>query len=308
MTSQTVLITGAATGMGALAAVSLAAAGHTVYASMRDPSGRNLGRAGALTDRAAGLPGTLRVVELDVLSEESAHRAVQLILDDCGRLDVVVHNAAHLYFGVTEAFTPDEVIKAFDVNAVGALRVNRAALPVMRRQESGLLLWNGSGTTRVVPPFLGPYTAAKAAFDAFAESTAWDVTRYGIETTILMPGVFTEGTEHFAKAAFPADAEVTEAYDRIAGYFASTGKDTERLFDGRSPADPQIVADEMVRIIGLPSGTRPRRAIADGSDYGAEIANGAAEELRLRLARRMHITGLLNRQPDSTQTRPRALS
>jgi hypothetical protein len=70
-------------------------------------------------------------------------------------------------------------------------------------------------------------------------------------------------------------------------------QDTERLFtDGRSP-DPQIVADEIVRIVELPAGQRPRRTVADGSDYGAEIINGAAEELRIRLARRMHITSLL---------------
>jgi NAD(P)-dependent dehydrogenase (short-subunit alcohol dehydrogenase family) len=70
-------------------------------------------------------------------------------------------------------------------------------------------------------------------------------------------------------------------------------EDTERLFtNGRSP-DPQIVADEIVRIVELLGGQRPPRTVADGSDYGAEIINGAAEELRIRLARRMHITGLL---------------
>lgn len=58
----------------------------------------------------------------------------------------------------------------------------------MRRQESGLLLWVRLGTTRAIPPFVGPYTAAEAAFDAFADSVAWDVTVYGIETTIVMPG------------------------------------------------------------------------------------------------------------------------
>lgn len=295
LTPQRILLTGAGTGIAALASVSLAAAGHTVYASMRDPDGRNGDRARAVTDRATGLPGSLSVVELDVLSEESADRAVDHIVAEVGGVDVVVHSAAHLLFGVTEAFSPEEIMHAFDVNAVGALRVNRSVLPVMRRQESGLLLWIGSGTTRAIPPFLGPYTAAKAAFDAFADSTAWDVAIYGIETTILMPGVFTQGTEHFAKAAFPADTGRSAEYDRVAPYLASSGEDTERLFPGGATADPQIVADEIVRIVGSPIGTRPRRAIADGSDYGAEIVNGAAEELRLRLARRMGITGLLSR-------------
>ncbi len=294
-TPSRVLLTGAGTGIAALAAVSLAQAGHTVFASMRDPEGRNVGKAESLRSTTTDAPGSLSVVELDVLSEESAHRAVDGIVEVAGGLDVVVHNAAHLLVGVTEAFSPEEVIRAFDVNAVGALRVNRAVLPVMRRQESGLLLWVGSGTTRAIPPFLGPYTAAKAAFDAFADSTAWDVAAYGIETTVLMPGVFTHGTAHFANAAFPADTERTAAYDKIAHRLASMGEDTERLMVGGVSADPQIVADEIVRIVDLPEGRRPRRSVADGSDYGAEIVNGAAEELRLRLARRMGVTDLLHR-------------
>ncbi|MFF0050827.1 SDR family NAD(P)-dependent oxidoreductase [Streptomyces sp. NPDC005498] len=292
---STVLVTGAGTGMGALASVSLARAGHRVFASMRDPEGRNKDKAQALRDQAKGASGQLSVVELDVLSEDSAAAAVEQIVLEAGGLDVVVHNAAHLMVGVTEAFSPEEVLRAFDVNAVGALRVNRAVLPVMRRQESGLLLWVGSGTTRAIPPFLGPYTAAKAAFDAFADSTAWEVTAYGIETTVLMPGVFTHGTAHFANAAFPADTERTAAYEKIAPFLDSMGEDTERMMVNGVSADPQIVADEIVRVVGLPLGQRPRRTVADGSDYGAEIINGAAEELRLRLARRMGVTGLLGR-------------
>ena len=292
-TPQRILITGAGTGIGALSAISLAKDGHTVYASMREPDGKNSDKARSLLDAAAQAAGTLRVVELDVLSESSASAAVDRIRDEVDGLDVVVHNAAHLYVGMTEAFNPEEVMQAFSLNAVGALRVNRAVLPVMRGQRSGLLLWVGSGTTRAIPPFLGPYTAAKAAFDAFADSVAWEVAIYGIETTVLMPGVFTQGTAHFPNAQFPADAARSEQYDRVAPYLESMGEDTERLMVNGVSADPQIVADEIVRIVDLPVGQRPRRAVADGSDYGAEIVNGAAEELRLRLAKRMGVTGLL---------------
>lgn len=288
---QRVLITGTATGMGALASTALAAAGHSVFASMRDPAGRNAGPAQGLEAGAVDSTGSITVVELDVLSEESTAAAVAGVVDRVGGLDVVIHNAAHMYVGVTEAFSPEEVLAAFNVNAVGALRVNRAVLPLMRAQRSGLLLWNGSGTTAAVPPFLAPYTAAKAAFDSFAESTAWDVAAYGIETTILMPGVFTEGTAHFAKAVAPADVTRSRAYELLAPYLASSAADTARLFPNGRSADPQIVADEIVRIVALEPGARPRRAIADGSDYGAEIVYGAAEELRLRLARRMHQIG-----------------
>lgn len=154
--SNRVLITRAGTGMGAMAAVSLAAAGHRVFASMRDPGGRNAALAQELAGRTSTLPGQVTLPELDVLSQESADRAVQELVVGAGGLDVVMHNAAHLLVGVTEAFTAEEMLRAYDVNAVGAVRANRAALPVMRGQGSGLLLWNGSETTRVVPPFLGP--------------------------------------------------------------------------------------------------------------------------------------------------------
>jgi NAD(P)-dependent dehydrogenase (short-subunit alcohol dehydrogenase family) len=285
----TVVITGAGTGIGRLSAVTLAAEGHIVYATMRDPEGRNADRARDLRGHASDI----RIIEIDVLSQQSADRAIQTVLDETDGIDVLINNAAHLYFGVTEAFTAEEALRAVDVNLVGAVRVNRAALPSMRERESGLLLWIGSGTTRAVPPFLAPYTAAKAAFDSYAESTAWDVGLYGIETTILMPGVFVDGTEHFPKAEGPADQGRAEAYERLAPYLGRSEQDTRALFPPGTSADPQIVADEVARIVALPAGTRPRRAVADGSDYGAEIVNGAAEELRLRLARRMHLTELV---------------
>jgi NAD(P)-dependent dehydrogenase (short-subunit alcohol dehydrogenase family) len=153
----------------------------------------------------------------------------------------------------------------------------------------------GSGSTRAIPPYLGPYAIAKAAFDALAESFAWDVESLGVDTTIIHPGIFTEGTSHFADAAQATDAARASEYDGTLTklHLDSMLEDTECLFtNGRSP-DPQIVADEIVRIVELPGGQRPRRTVADGSDYGAEIINGAAEELRIRLARRMHIIGLL---------------
>lgn len=121
---------------------------------------------------------------------------------------------------------------------------------------------------------------------------AWDVGQYGIETTILMPGVFVDGTGHFPKAEGPADTDRANACTRLTAYITRSEQDTRALFPPGNSADPQIVADELARIVALPAGTRPRRAIADGSDYGAEIVNGAAEELRLRLARRMNLTEL----------------
>jgi hypothetical protein len=108
----------------------------------------------------------------------------------------------------------------------------------MRERESGLLVWVGSGITRAVPPFLGPYSAGKAAFDAFAEATAWDVAVCSIETRIVMLGVFTEGTEHFAKAEGPADAERAAECTRLRRFLESSGERrvAARALAARRPA------------------------------------------------------------------------
>ena len=288
-----VLITGAGTGMGRLTARALADAGHTVYASMRDPNGRNLAKATEALTYAQERGVDLRVVDLDVLSQESADAAVRRIVEESERLDVVVHNAAHLYYGVTEAFSAEQLVQALDTNAVGAMRVNRAALPVMRAQGKGLLLWVGSGTSRVVPPFLAPYTAAKAAMDSFAESVSVEVAPYGIETSIVMPGPFTQGTDHFPNAAHAADQFVADSYSRIAEELANNGAATEALFPPGAVQDVSAVAREIARIVDLPHGTRPYRSSVDFSDFGDVPVTAVATAQRERLLQRMGLSHLL---------------
>lgn len=200
-----------------------------------------------------------------------------------------------LLFGITEAFTPEQLLAAYDTNTVGTLRVNRAALPVMREQGSGLLLWVGSGTSRVVPPFLAPYTAAKAAMDSFADSVAIEVARFGIETSIVMPGPFTQGTAHFPNAGFPADTKVASAYDAEYGAaLAGNGAATESLFPPGVVQDVQAVADEIARVVGLPAGSRPYRSSVDFSDFGDVPVTAVATAQRERLLRRMGLEDTLH--------------
>jgi NADP-dependent 3-hydroxy acid dehydrogenase YdfG len=171
MSKQVILVTGASSGFGLMTARALAQAGHTVYASMRETEGRNAPRVAeaAAWSKAEGFD--LRTVELDVQSDSSTEAGVAQILKDAGRLDVIVHNAGHMVFGPAEVFTPEQFIQQFDVNVLGAQRVNRAALPHMRGRGKGLLVWVGSSSRRGgTPPFLAPYFAAKAAMDALAVS------------------------------------------------------------------------------------------------------------------------------------------
>src|SRR5262245_53692046 len=128
-----ILITGASSGFGALAARALAHAGHTVYASMRDTEDRNALHVAEAKNYAEEHWVDLRTVELDVASQASADAAVRRIVADTGRLDVVIHNAGHMVFGPAEAFTPEQFAQLYDVNVLGTQRVNRAALPQLRK-------------------------------------------------------------------------------------------------------------------------------------------------------------------------------
>lgn len=288
-----ILITGASTGIGNLTARSLARAGHTVFASMRDVAGRNASNATGLTDLAAAESLDLRVVELDVESEESARTAVAAVVEQAGRLDVVVHNAGHLVVGYVEAFTPEDLAHLLDVNAVGAHRVNRAALPYLREQRSGTLLYVGSTILITTPPFLGPYVASKAAFDSLAVVTAYEAGRFGIETSIVMPGAIVEGTSHFPNATRAGDAAVASAYAELDALVAGNEEATRRVFPPGVVATPDRVADEVTRILGLPSGQKPFRSVVDVADAGVDHVMRHVDNTRENFVLRMGLGDLL---------------
>jgi NAD(P)-dependent dehydrogenase (short-subunit alcohol dehydrogenase family) len=287
-----ILITGAGTGIGKLAAKSLARAGHIVYASMRDVNGRNAARAEGIRRWAKEQNVVVHPLELDVLSQGSADAAVATIVKEQGHLDVVMQNAGHLVIGPTEAFTAEEIMKVFDTNFYGAQRVSRAVLPQMRAQTSGLVLWISSTTTKGgFPPFMGPYAAAKAAMDSLAVSMSYELTRFGIETSIVVPGAFTRGTDHFPSAGKPADVARSDAYARYDGVMDKVGERLSSLTP--EDANPQAVADEIARIVGLPQGSRPTRSVIDFVGDGAAEVLEVSERVRVDFAKRIGIDDLL---------------
>jgi NAD(P)-dependent dehydrogenase (short-subunit alcohol dehydrogenase family) len=292
--SQIILITGASSGFGALAARALAAAGHTVYASMRETTGRNAPQVEAVKAHAAEHKVDLRSIELDVASQASADAAVAQIVADNGRLDVVLHNAGHMTFGPAEAFTPEQFAELYDVNVLSTQRVNRAALPQLRKQGRALMVWVSSSSSRGgTPPYLAPYFAAKAAMDSLAVSYAGELARWGIETSIIVPGALTKGTNHFAHAGSPADKA------REAEYKAGpTGSIPEVALKGLASLEPAdadagAVAEAIVKVVDMPFGKRPFRVHIDPSQDGAEIVNGVADRVRAELLRRIGLEDVL---------------
>jgi len=169
---KVIVVTGASSGFGRLAVEELGKAGHTVYAGIRDVAGRNAQAAADLAKQATDGGPDLHSVEMDVTDDASVDAAIASVIGEQGRLDVIVHNAGHMILGPAEAFTPEQYASVFDVNVLAAQRVNRAALPHLREQRGGLVVWVGSTSTRGgCPPFLAPYFGAKAAMDAIAVSS-----------------------------------------------------------------------------------------------------------------------------------------
>lgn len=290
---QVAVVTGASSGFGALTVRALARAGHTAYAGMRRTTSANAPAVADLEALAAREGLDLRAVELDVSSQPSVDAAVDRVTDEQGRLDVVVHNAGHMVLGPAEAFTPQQLAEVYDTNVLGAQRVNRAALPHLRAQRSGLLVWVGSSSTRGgCPPFLAPYFAAKAAMDALAVSYAGELVRFGIGTTVVVPGAFTRGTSHFASAGTPGDPERARAYDdRYGGLMDDV---SARLAQLEPPdADAASVADAITTVVGTPAGQRPLRVHVDPSRDGSEVVSAVADRIRVDFYRRIGLEDLL---------------
>ena len=289
-----VVITGASSGFGALTARELAKAGHTVYAGMRETTGRNAPQVEEVRRFATENHADLRAVEMDVQSQDSVDKSLQTIVAEQGRLDVVIHNAGHMVFGPAESFTPEQLAQLYDINVLSTQRVNRAALPVLRKQGTGLVLWIGSTSTRGgTPPYLAPYFAAKAGMDAMAVSYAGELARWNIETSIIVPGAYTSGTNHFAHAGHPNDKERLAEYDQ--GPTAGLDKEIMAGLQSVSPegADVIEVAQAIVQVVDMPFGTRPFRVHIDPADDGAQVVNAVADRIRVEFLRSIGLKDLL---------------
>jgi NAD(P)-dependent dehydrogenase (short-subunit alcohol dehydrogenase family) len=292
--NKVILVTGASSGFGRLTAEALAQAGHTVYASMRETTGRNAPEVEKISAFSKAHKLDLRTVELDVLSEKSVDAAVAKIVDDTGRIDVLIHNAGHMVFGPAEAFTPEQLAELYDVNVLSTQRVNRAVLPQLRKQKQGLVVWiSSSSSAGGTPPYLAPYFAAKAGMDAMAVIYARELARWGIETSIIVPGAFTGGTNHFAHSGRPADEARAAEYE--AGPYAGFGDQVQKAFAAIVPADADAsaVSDAIVKVVDTPFGKRPFRVHIDPTQDGAEVGFTVLDRLRSEMLHRVGLSDLL---------------
>jgi len=282
-----VLVTGTSSGFGHLAARSLALAGHTVFATMRDPDGRNAPARDAL--RAHG--PSLVVVPLDVTSDDSVAHCADLVAQ-AGGVDPLVHNAGVAAAGITETFSADATRAVFEVNVFGPQRVMRAFMPQLRAAGGGTVVWVTSTDAREVMPFLGVYDAAKAAQEALAEAWRYELHALGVSTVIVQPGTF-PSTAILDKLVAADDPARAAAYGALAAVpEAIVASLRERVARGEAP-DPQRVADLIVAALAPDA---PARLTLDPSGFdGAARVNAVCDEVQRDLLTRVGLAHLLPR-------------
>jgi NAD(P)-dependent dehydrogenase (short-subunit alcohol dehydrogenase family) len=272
---KAILITGASTGFGRLFAETLARHGHTVFATMRDPGGRNATNASEIRALAKRESLPLHVLELDVTSDASVDQAVLSAIEQVGRIDVAINNAGYGLLGLAEAVTMEQAQKLMDTNFFGSVRVNRAVLPHMRRQRSGLLLHISSGAGRVVIPTFGFYCASKFALEALAEAYHYELASQGIESLIVEPGTYQ--TAVFGNLVMAADKTRSDTYGAANQILP---KINERLLAGVGNA--QDVADAVLRIVETPAGQRKLRYRISPANLGIDEINALSEQTQAR--------------------------
>ena len=288
--SKIILITGCSSGFGWLIAETLARQGHCIYAGVREPEGRNSIAAGELRQLAAGENLDLHVVDLDVTRSESIDAAVSSVIEGQGRIDVLVNNAGVMNVGITEAYTPDQVRRQMEVNFLGPVQLDRAVIPWMRKQKSGLLIHVSSLAGRLVFPYFGIYCASKFALEAVAESYRYELSGHGIDSVIVEPGPF-GGTSLIATSPKPDDVARLADYGEVAQFPDKMLASFEAFYQSDDAVDPQLVADDIAMLIAMPKQTRPLRTVS-GLDYGLRKLNAHVEPVQRGLLEALGLADL----------------
>ena len=276
---KTVLITGASRGIGLLTARALAGAGHRVYAGMRDLGGRNAATARELATWAADHQAMLIPIDLDVTDDGAVQAAVAMI-ESRHPIDTLINNAGVMPVGVTEAFTPADAQRCFEVNLFGVMRCTRAVLPFMRGRRSGQLIHLSSTAGRVAIPFFGLYCASKWALEGYAESLQYEVEGLGITSTIIEPGG--HQTDLVDNPPAPGDANCILGYDALADGPGNFLQMFNTLFARQDQInDAANVAERITQIVGADTPAPLRVPVGD--DMGLKRINAGTEPAQREL-------------------------
>jgi short-subunit dehydrogenase len=236
MTSRIVLITGASAGFGNASAEHLSRLGHRVYGTSRraefpDPIGPR---------------SSLQMIPMDVCDDDSVRRAIDFVHKQEGRIDVIVNNAGIGLAGAIEDTSVEEAKALFETNFFGVLRVCRAALPIFRAQQSGLIVNVSSLGGLVTIPFQGFYSASKYALESMSDALRMELRPFGVHVALIEPGDFKTGFTE--SRSFSAEAGEGSVYRESCQRAVAVME-----HDEQNGADPKLFAELLAKIIASPS-------------------------------------------------------
>jgi len=282
-----VIVTGASGGFGALTVKSLLNSGHKVAASMRNVDGKNQAMADELSKLGA------EVIEMDVTKDQSVNQAIETALEKLGGIDVVVNNAGVGVIGLQEQFTIEDFQKLYDVNVFGVQRVIRAALPHLRKQNSGLLITISSLLGRMNLPFYGPYNSTKWAVESIAESYRMELSALGVDSVVIEPGGFP--TNFFGNLISPSDHSRESEYGDLKDGPKHLFDSFEGALSANEAQKPQMVADAVLKLVETPAGERPFRTVVDKMGMGDPIVpyNESSDQFTEAIFKNFGMEGML---------------
>lgn len=283
---KNIIITGSSNGFGLKAAKDFADKGYKVFATMRNPEGKNANAKADLESHS----NHIKVVDMDVTNDTSVNNAMASILAEAGNIDILINNAGIMYLGITEAFSVEQAKFQMETNYFGAIRVMQAVLPSMRKAGTGLIINTSSLVGRISPPFFGTYTATKHALEGYSQALRYEVSPFGVDVVMVEPGPF--GTGLLASGQAPAHSEVLETYGELAGVPTAMGENFAQMLQSENAPDPQWVVDAYLKLAEMPFGSRPTRTVV-GITWGTDEINNLTQPIQDRILKEMQLESVL---------------
>jgi NAD(P)-dependent dehydrogenase (short-subunit alcohol dehydrogenase family) len=178
------IVTGSSGGIGFETSLALAREGYYTYATMRD-----IKKGNQIKEIAKKENLKLEVLELDVDKDETVQAAINKIVKEKNRIDVLVNNAGYGLFGCLEDLSMNDLKAQFETNFFGVVRTSQAVIPIMRKQKSGTIVNVSSVAGRIGFPVSPAYISSKFALEGLSESMRYELSPFGINTIIIEPGV-----------------------------------------------------------------------------------------------------------------------
>lgn len=239
---KVVVITGSSSGIGFETALLFARNGFRTYATMR-----NLDKAKTIQDIATKEKLPIHTVKLDVTDEKSVTDAIQKIKSESGRIDVLVNNAGYGVIGSLEDLSMSEIKAQYETNVFGLIRVTQAVLPIMRQQNSGIIVNISSIGGKMAMPLSSPYIGTKFAVEGISESIAYDLEPFGIKVIIIEPGAIKTNFDSGMVVAKKSKEPNSPYHERIQKFERSLGT----ILKGGTPASK--VAETILDAVTTPN-------------------------------------------------------